>query len=73
MYIGKKKVESFIVGMIRRVIIQRSIETMLYVKDGNGSYESIYGERLKKINFWKKEDNLKLYESDVNEVTRFLN
>jgi DNA polymerase elongation subunit (family B) len=43
-----------------------------YVRDGNGSYESIYGERLKKINFWKKEDNLKLYESDVNEVTRFL-
>jgi len=43
-----------------------------YVKDGNGSYESIYGERLKKINFWNKEDNLKLYESDVNEVTRFL-
>ena len=43
-----------------------------YVKDGNGSYESIYGERLKKINYWKKEDNLKLYESDVNEVTRFL-
>jgi len=43
-----------------------------YVRDGNGSYESIYGERLKKINYWKKEDNLKLYESDVNEVTRFL-
>ena len=43
-----------------------------YVKDGNGSYESIHGERLKKINFWNKEDNLKLYESDVNEVTRFL-
>ena len=43
-----------------------------YVPDGNGSYQSIYGERLKKINFWKKEDNLKLYESDVNEVTRFL-
>jgi len=43
-----------------------------YVRDGNGSYQSIYGERLKKINFWKKEDNLKLYESDVNEMTRFL-
>jgi len=43
-----------------------------YVRDGNGSYESIHGERLKKINFWKKEDNLKLYESDVNEMTRFL-
>ena len=43
-----------------------------YVRDGNGSYESIYGERLKKINYWNKEDNLKLYESDVNEMTRFL-
>jgi DNA polymerase elongation subunit (family B) len=43
-----------------------------YVRDGNGSYESIHGERLKKINFWKKEDNLHLYESDVNEMTRFL-
>ncbi len=43
-----------------------------YVKDGNGSYESIHGERLKKINFWKKEDNLQLFESDVNEMTRFL-
>ena len=43
-----------------------------YIQDGNGTFQSIYGERLKKINFWKKEDNLKLYESDVNEVTRFL-
>ena len=43
-----------------------------YVRDGNGAFTSIHGERLKKINFWKKEDNLKLYESDVNEVTRFL-
>ena len=43
-----------------------------YVRDGNGSHESIYGERLKKLNYWRHEDNLKLYESDVNEVTRFL-
>ena len=43
-----------------------------YVRDGNGAHQSIYGERLKKLNFWRKEDNLKLYESDVNEVTRFL-
>ena len=43
-----------------------------YVRDGNGSFESIYGERLKRITYWNKEDNLKLYESDVNEVTRFL-
>ena len=43
-----------------------------YTPDGNGSFTSIYGERLKKINYWKREDNLKLFESDVNEVTRFL-
>jgi DNA polymerase elongation subunit (family B) len=43
-----------------------------YVRDGNGAHTSIHGERLKKINFWKQEDNLDLYESDVNEVTRFL-
>jgi len=43
-----------------------------YTPDGNGSFESIYGERLKKITYWNKEDNLKLYESDVNEITRFL-
>ena len=43
-----------------------------YVRDGNGAHESINGERLKKISFWKNEDNLKLYESDVNEMTRFL-
>ena len=43
-----------------------------YVRDGNGAHQSINGERLKKINFWKNEDNLKLYESDVNEMTRFL-
>ena len=43
-----------------------------YVKDGNGAHTSIHGERLKKINFWKQEDDLELYESDVNEVTRFL-
>jgi DNA polymerase elongation subunit (family B) len=43
-----------------------------YVQDGDGSYESIYGERLKKIDYWNRDDNLKLYESDVNEVTRFL-
>ena len=43
-----------------------------YVRDGNGAHTSIHGERLKKIGFWKQEDNLELYESDVNEVTRFL-
>lgn len=43
-----------------------------YVRDGNGAHTSIHGERLKKINFWKSEDDIELYESDVNEVTRFL-
>ena len=43
-----------------------------YVRDGNGAHQSIHGERLKKLNWWKTEDDLQLYESDVNEVTRFL-
>ena len=43
-----------------------------YVRDGNGAHQSIHGERLKKLNWWKAEDDLLLYESDVNEVTRFL-
>ena len=43
-----------------------------YIRDGDGSFTSIHGEHLKKINFWKQDDNLKLYESDVNEITRFL-
>ena len=43
-----------------------------YVRDGNGAHTSIHGERLKKINFWKQDDGLELYESDVNEMTRFL-
>ena len=43
-----------------------------YVRDGNGAHTSIHGERLKKINFWKQDDGLQLYESDVNEMTRFL-
>lgn len=43
-----------------------------YVRDGNGAHQSIHGERLKKINFWKQDEGLELYESDVNEMTRFL-
>ena len=43
-----------------------------YVRDGNGAHQSIHGERLKKLNFWKADDDLQLYESDVNEMTRFL-
>ena len=56
--------------MTKRVTLLLSIVD-IYYRDGN-THESIHGERLKKINFWKTEDNLKLYESDVNEVTRFL-
>ena len=42
-----------------------------YVRDGNGAHQSIHGERLKKLTWWKTEDDLELYESDVIEVTRF--
>ena len=56
----------------RKGYFTKKYRNYAYVEDGNGSYESIHGARLKKINFWKKEDNLKLYESDVNEMTRFL-
>ena len=69
----KKKKVSSIVGMTRKGYFTSKYRNYAYVKDGNGSYESIHGERLKKINFWKQDDNLKLYESDVNEMTRFLN
>ena len=43
-----------------------------YTPDGNGSYFSIYGKRLKKLTYWEKDTNLELYESDVNDYTRFL-
>jgi hypothetical protein len=43
-----------------------------YTPDGNGSYFSIYGKRLKKLTYWEKDINLELYESDVNDYTRFL-
>ena len=56
----------------RKGYFTKKYRNYAYVRDGNGAHESINGERLKKINFWKNEDNLKLYESDVNEMTRFL-
>jgi len=43
-----------------------------YTPDGNGSYFSIHGERLKKITYWDKDTKLELYESDVNDYTRIL-
>ena len=56
----------------RKGYFTKKYRNYAYVRDGNGAHESINGERLKKISFWKNEDNLKLYESDVNEMTRFL-
>ena len=56
----------------RKGYFTKKYRNYAYVRDGNGAHESINGERLKKINYWKNEDNLKLYESDVNEMTRFL-
>jgi DNA polymerase elongation subunit (family B) len=46
--------------------------TYAYVKDGNGSHMSIYGDRLKKVTYWKDVPQSSLFESDVNEVTRYL-
>ena len=43
-----------------------------YTPDGNGSYFSIHGQRLKKITYWEKDTKLELYESDVNDYTRIL-
>lgn len=44
-----------------------------YVKDGNGSFKSIYGDRLKRITYWDREDtSIELFESDVSPEVRFL-
>lgn len=44
-----------------------------YIKDGNGSYKSIYGDRLKRITYWDRDDtSLQLFESDVSPELRFL-
>ena len=42
-----------------------------YVKDGNGPHVSLYGDRLKRVSKWDKEDPT-LHESDVPPMTRFL-
>ena len=45
-----------------------------YIKDGSGQYRSIYGDKLKKVNFWTAEDLQagKMFESDVPLETRIL-
>jgi DNA polymerase elongation subunit (family B) len=43
-----------------------------YVKDPNGQYTSMHGDRLTKIYKWEKEDSEELFESDVPETTRVL-
>ena len=42
-----------------------------YVKDSNGQHVSLYGDRLKKVGSWDKDDPT-LHESDVPPMTRFL-
>ena len=45
-----------------------------YTKDGTGVHTSLYGDKLKKINFWTHEDlqSGKIFESDVPIETRVL-
>jgi DNA polymerase elongation subunit (family B) len=43
-----------------------------YIKDPNGQYESMYGDRLTKVFKWEKDSGEELFESDVPETTRVL-
>ena len=43
-----------------------------YIKDPNGQYTSMHGDRLSKIYKWEKDDSEELFESDVPETTRVL-
>jgi len=45
-----------------------------YMKSGTGTYRSIYGDKLKKVNFWSGEDLQKgrVFESDIPIETRVL-
>jgi DNA polymerase elongation subunit (family B) len=49
-----------------------SYKKYAYVKDPNGEYTSMYGDRLTKIYKWDKDDGEELFESDVPETTRVL-
>ena len=45
-----------------------------YVKDGAGQYQSIYGDKLKKVGYWTEEDfkTGRVFESDIPLETRIL-
>ena len=45
-----------------------------YVKDGSGTYQSIYGDKLKKVTYWTEDDfrTGKVFESDIPLDTRIL-
>jgi len=43
-----------------------------YVKDQYGEHRSMYGDKLRKISKWEKDESADLFESDVPETTRVL-
>ena len=45
-----------------------------YVRDGGGQYQSIYGDKLKKVTYWTEEDfkTGRVFESDIPLDTRIL-
>ena len=43
-----------------------------YMKHGAGTYRSLYGDKLKKVNYWTAEDMPNMFESDVPIPTRVL-
>jgi DNA polymerase elongation subunit (family B) len=43
-----------------------------YVKDQYGEHRSMYGDKLRKISKWEKDESPDLFESDVPETTRVL-
>ena len=43
-----------------------------YMKHAAGTYRSLYGDKLKKVNYWTKEDMNNMFESDVPVPTRVL-
>ena len=45
-----------------------------YLKSSSGTYRSVYGDKLKKVNYWTQEDleNGRVFESDVPLETRVL-
>ena len=43
-----------------------------YMKSQTGTYRSLYGDKLKKVNYWTAEDMPNMFESDVPVPTRVL-